>query len=117
MDESFMDNAPVFDRASFDPDAHTLTMAEPGLNCLVSLDAQCLARVAEALSQRKEAASLRESAAALNARISDLLWDPKRQVFAARHWSGAFEPSVPATCFYALLAGAASDGAGRCIDR
>jgi putative isomerase len=118
MDESFMDNAPVFDRASFDPDAHTLSMAEPGLNCLVSLDAQCLARVAEALGQRKEAASLRESAAALNARISDLLWDSKRQVFAARHWSGAFEPSVPATCFYALLAGAASDAqAGVLIDR
>ena len=32
MDESFMDNAPIFDRAGFDPDAHTLTMAEPGLN-------------------------------------------------------------------------------------
>ena len=60
MDKSFMDNAPVFDRASFDPDAHTLTMAEPGLNCLVSLDAQCLVRAAEALGQRKEAASLRE---------------------------------------------------------
>ena len=73
MDESFTDNAPVFDRASFDPDAHTLSMAEPGLNCLVSLDAQCLARVAEALGKQKEAASLRESAAELNARISGLL--------------------------------------------
>ena len=61
MDESFMDNAPVFDRAGFDADAHTLTMADPGLNCLVSLDAQCLARIAAALGRREEAASLRET--------------------------------------------------------
>ena len=55
MDESFMDNAPVFDRADFDPRSHTLTMAEPGLNCLVSLDAQCLARIADALGRPEEA--------------------------------------------------------------
>ncbi|HSU99271.1 MAG TPA: trehalase family glycosidase, partial [Roseiarcus sp.] len=118
MDESFMDNAPVFDRADFDSDAHTLTMAEPGLNCLVSLEAQCLARIAETLRRPEEAASLRESAAALNGRISNLLWDSKRHVFAARHWSGAFEASVPVTSFYALLAGAASEAQARAlIDR
>lgn len=108
LDESFMDNAPVFDRASFDPDAHTLTMAEPGLNALVSLDAQCLARIADVLGRAEDAASLRQTAAALNERISARLWDPERGVFAARHWSGAFEPSVPVTGFYALLAGAAT---------
>jgi putative isomerase len=118
MDESFMDNAPVFDRAGFDADAHTLTMADPGLNCLVSLDAQCLARIAAALGRREEAASLRDSAAALNAKIADLLWDAERQVFAARHWSGAFDPSVPVTCFYPLLTGAASEAqAGALIDK
>ena len=109
MDESFMDNAPIFDSAGFDPAAHTLTMAEPGLNSLVSLDAQCLAKIALVLGEHDTAASLQDTAQALNARIADRLWDAERQVFAGRHWSGAFEPSLSVTCFYPLLAGAATD--------
>ncbi|MBW4022691.1 MAG: hypothetical protein HIU92_06035 [Proteobacteria bacterium] len=108
MDESFMDNAPIFDEAAFDPAAHTLTMAEPGLNSLVSLDAQCLARIADVLGEVATATELRASAALLNARIAERLWDGQRQVFAGRHWSGAFVPSLSVTCFYPLLAGAAS---------
>ena len=109
MDESFMDNASIFDRAGFDPEAHTLTMAEPGLNSLVSLDAQCLARIAEVLGKIETAAELRETTGALNACIADALWDAERKVFAGRHWSGVFEPSLSVTCFYPLLAGAASE--------
>lgn len=109
MDESFMDNAPIFDGAGFDPVVHTLTMAEPGLNSLVSLDAQCLARIATVLGELETAAELRATATTLNARISETLWDAERQVFAGRHWSRAFEPSLSVTCFYPLLAGAATE--------
>jgi putative isomerase len=108
MDESFMDNAPIFDRAGFDSEAHTLTMAEPGLNALVSLDAQCLARIAEIMGDEDTARTLRQTARDLNARISEMLWDPARGVFAGRHWSGDFEPSLSVTYFYPLLCGAAS---------
>jgi putative isomerase len=108
MDESFMDNAPMFDGAGFDSATHTLTMAEPGLNCLVSLDAQCLARIAAVLGDDEQAAALRQTARDLNARISGSLWDPSRSVFSARHWSGDFEPSLSVTGFYPLLCGAAS---------
>jgi putative isomerase len=108
MDESFMDNAPIFDEAVFDPEAHTLTMAEPGLNSLVSLDAQCLARIAGVLGEGAVAAELRATAERLNDRIAALLWDADRQVFAGRHWSGGFAASLSVTCFYPLLAGAAS---------
>jgi putative isomerase len=108
MDESFMDNAPIFDAAGFDTETHTLTMAEPGLNSLVSLDAQCLARIASVLEDAVAADELRATAARLNERISAMLWDAGRQVFAGRHWSGEFEPSLSVTCFYPLLAGAAT---------
>jgi putative isomerase len=110
MDESFMDNAPIFDAAGFDPETHTLTMAEPGLNSLISLDAQCLARMAAVLGDEGLAAELQAGAARLNQRISTILWDGERQVFAGRHWTGAFEPSLSVTCFYPLLAGAATEG-------
>jgi len=118
MDESFMDNAPIFDAAGFDPATHTLTMAEPGLNSLISLDAQCLARIAAVLGDEALAAELRTAAARLNERISTMLWDEARQVFAGRHRSGAFEPSLSVTCFYPLLAGAATEAqAGALIER
>ena len=109
MDESFMDNAPIFDAAGFDPVTHTLTMAEPGLNSLVSLDAQCLARIAAVVGDEALAAELKATAARLNERIATMLWDADRQVFAGRHRSGAFEPSLSVTCFYPLLAGAATE--------
>jgi putative isomerase len=109
MDESFMDNAPIFDTAGFDPATHTLTMTEPGLNSLISVDAQCLARIAAVLGEAALAAELRSAAARLNERTATILWDEARQVFAGRHRSGAFEPSLSVTCFYPLLAGAATE--------
>jgi putative isomerase len=118
MDESFMDNAPIFDESGFDPGVHTLTMAEPGLNSLVSLDAQFLARIATELGDTATAIELRATAERLNARISERLWDPNRQVFAGRHWSGAFVGSLSAACFFPLIAGAATEAqASALIDR
>jgi len=108
MDESLMDNHPLFDDAGFDSRTHTMTMAEPGLNSLVALDAQFLARIATELGDHAEAAQLRATAAHLNMLISERLWDPAREVFAGRHWTGEFAGSLSATCFYPLLAGAAS---------
>jgi putative isomerase len=109
MDESFMDNAPIFDDSGFDPGMHTLTMAEPGLNSLVSLDAQFLARIADELGDAATAAELRGTAERLNARISEGLWDPDRGIFAGRQWSGEFVGSLSAACFFPLIAGAATD--------
>lgn len=109
MDESLMDNHPMFDDAGFDDAAHTMTMADPGLNSLVSLDAQCLARIAAELGDDAEVAPLRATAARLNALISERLWDAARGVFAGRHWSGEFARSLGATSFYPLLCGAATE--------
>ena len=46
MDEAAMDNLPLFDDAVFDERAHTLDLEEVGLNSLVVLDGQMLARIA-----------------------------------------------------------------------
>jgi putative isomerase len=109
MDESLMDNAPIFDEAAFNADTHTLTMAEPGLSSLVSMDAQFLARIAAELGDATAATELHATAERINRRIAELLWDDERGTFAGRHWSGAFARSLSATCFLPLLAGAASD--------
>ena len=53
MDEAAMDNLPLFDDAVFDERAHTLDLEEVGLNSLVVLDGQMLARIARAARPRR----------------------------------------------------------------
>ena len=108
LDEAAMDNLPLFDHAEFDERAHTLDLEEVGLNSLVVLDGQLLARIARLLGRGDEAAALDERAEALAARVRERLWDPEREVFAARRWSGEFVASLAPTSFYPLLAGIAT---------
>ena len=108
MDEAAMDNLPVFDTAEFVPEAHTLDLAEPGLNALVVLEGQMLAQIAALLGRRDDATALAARADALASRVRERLWDPERAVFAARRWSGEWVRSLAPTSFYALTAGIAT---------
>jgi putative isomerase len=108
MDEAAMDNLPVFDDARFDERAHTLDLEEVGLNALVVLEGQMLARIAAELGRAREATALAKRAEALAARVRERLWDPEREVFASRFWSGAFSDRLSPTSFYPLTAGIAT---------
>lgn len=108
MDEAAMDNLPLFDDAVFDERAHTLDLEEVGLNSLVVLDGQMLGRIAAELGHAGQAAALGERVDALAARVRERLWDPDRQVFAARRWSGEWVQSLSPTSFYPLTAGIAT---------
>jgi putative isomerase len=107
-DESSMDNSPTHDEASLDTKSWTLDCADVGLNSLLALDGEMLARIAHALGDTTTAARIEERAAGLRGRISERLWDPERRVFANRLWSGRFVRSLSPTSFYPLLAGAAT---------
>ena len=106
-DESSMDNSPTHDEAVFRPESGTLDCADVGLNSLIALDGEMLALMARALGDGATAGRLEDRAAALRQCIADRLWDPERQVFANRLWSGRFVRSLAPTSFYPLLAGAA----------
>lgn len=108
MDEAAMDNLPVFDDAVFDERAHTLDLEEIGLNSLVVLEGEMLARIAAALGRPAEAAAIAARAQALAGRVRERLWDPEREVFAGRFWSGAFSDRLSPTSFYPLAAGIAT---------
>ncbi len=107
--ESSMDNSPTHDEARLVSDAGTLDCEDVGLNSLVALDGEMLARMARVLDRPAEAQRLEQRTEALRARIRDDLWDPERAVFANRLWSGRFVRSLAPTSFYPLLAGAAND--------
>ena len=106
--ESSMDNSPVHDEAVLVPESHTLDCEDVGLNSLVALDGEMLSLMAAELGRDREARRLQSRARALAARIGDQLWDPEREVFANRLWSGRFVSSIAPTSFYPLIAGAAS---------
>ncbi len=108
MDESAMDNSPVHDGAEFRVDTHTLDVEDVGLNSLLVLDAEMLARMAGELGRTEEATELRERGAHLAELVRANLWDAERGVFANRKWDGGFVGSVSPTSFYPLLAGIAT---------
>jgi putative isomerase len=114
-DESSMDNSPTHDEARLDTGSWTLDCADVGLNSLLALDGEVLAMIAGELGERDDAARLAEQTAALKSRIADRLWDPERQVFANRLWSGAFVRSLAPTSFYPLLCGAAGPEQARAM--
>ena len=114
-DESSMDNSPVHDEAVLVPERHTLDCEDVALNSLLVLDGEMLALAAAELGRQDEARRLEVRARALAARISDALWDPEREVFANRLWSGRFVSSIAPTSFYPLAAGAASPAQARAL--
>jgi putative isomerase len=106
-DESSMDNSPTHDEATFHPESGTLDSADVGLNSLIALDGEMLARMARVLGDATTASRLEERVQGLRGRIADGLWDPERGIFANRLWSGRFVRAIAPTSFYPLLAGAA----------
>ncbi len=112
--ESSMDNSPLHDEAGFDPATGTLTAADVGLNSLLVLDAEILARFAAERGDAATADRLRKRGAALAERVRTQLWDDERKVFANRLWgqdggNGNFIRSIAPTRFYPILAGIATD--------
>ena len=114
-DESSMDNSPVHDEATLIPESHTLDCEDVGLNSLLVLDGEMLALVAAELGRDDEARRMETRARSLAGKIQEALWDPEREVFANRLWSGRFVSSIAPTSFYPLIAGAASPAQARAL--
>ena len=113
--ESSMDNSPVHDEAVLVPGSHTLDCEDVGLNSLLVLDGEMLALAAAELGRDREARRLRSRARALATRVRETLWDPQREVFANRLWSGRFVASIAPTSFYPLIAGVATQAQARAL--
>jgi putative isomerase len=106
--ESFMDNSPIHDEASWVEQSRTLDCEDVGLNSLIALDAEMLGHIAEALGRDEEAAAHQAVAEAQRRRVSSHFWDHRRGIFANRLWNGKFVRSVSPTSFFPLLIGAAT---------
>ena len=105
--ESAMDNSPVHDEATYDPETRTLAAEDVGLNSILALDAEMLALIATELG-KNDSDTYSRAAETMRAKIQVELWDADRGIFANRLRSGRFAKSLAPTSFYPLLAGAAT---------
>lgn len=113
--ESGLDNSPMYDETSYDPDLHTMRLSDVGLTCLYTLDAWALAEIAailrkenllpEALAELE--GELRAEYAAFGERINREMWNEELGIYCNKHWDGRFSEILGVTCFYPMLAGIA----------
>jgi putative isomerase len=108
LNESAMDNLPIFDAAHFVSRAHTIDFEEIGLNSLLVLDGEMLARVAQELGFDADAQRLHRRTSQHAERIRQQMWDPVRRLFVGRHWSGQLSDRISPTSFFPLVAGIAT---------
>lgn len=107
MAESGLDNSPMYDETCFNPDSHTMELADVGLNCVYALDAWALAEIADLLGREPEAQVLCQEYAAMKERINREFWNDALGIYCNKHWDGRFSPILGPSCFYPMLAGIA----------
>lgn len=126
-----MDNSPMYDDTTFDPEAHTMRLADVGLNSFYALDCWSLAEIARILREQISEAGLDGSSDSIcqfgltalklsedetalkgeyegmRSRINERLWNEKLGIYCNLHWDGRFSETLSPTCFYPMLAGIA----------
>jgi hypothetical protein len=106
--ESGLDNSPMYNAATYNPESHLLEFADVGLMSLYIADCDALAQIADALAKPAEAKELRERAARYRAKLATL-WDEKAGIFLNRDLKkGENSLRLSPTNFYPLLAKAAT---------
>jgi hypothetical protein len=102
--ESGEDDLPNWDEASFNQETGTLTVNSVSLNSLYTLDAWCLAQIADILDRREEYEHYLSEYEEMKDLINTALWDDKEGFYFDRHWDGRFSSKKAASNFYPLLA-------------
>lgn len=106
--ESGMDDSPMWDHATYDPQTYTMNLDDVGLNSLYALDAECLSRIAAILGKQDDARRYAAEYAQVKQRVQEKLWNPAAGIYENRYWDGRFSKRLSPTNFYPLFAGIAT---------
>jgi hypothetical protein len=88
----------------------TLNAYAVDLSSMWAMDAEFLARIADALGKSQDAADLRTERERTIRLINEKLWNPDLGIYCSRLWDGTFLTRITPMNFYPLLAGAADEG-------
>ncbi|MFZ0745269.1 MAG: trehalase family glycosidase [Terracidiphilus sp.] len=106
--ESGLDNSPMYDAATYNPQSHVLEYADVGLMSMYIADCDALAQIAEALNKPAEAKELNDRAARYRAKLATL-WNADSGIFLNKDLhTGQFVTRLSPTNFYPMLAHAAT---------
>ncbi len=104
MWESGQDDLPNWEEASFDAEAGTLTMNCVDLNSLYTLDAYCLAQIADVLDIPEDYEAYLREYREMKDLVNSRLWNEREGFYFDRHWDGRFSNRKAASNFYPLIA-------------
>jgi Mannosylglycerate hydrolase MGH1-like glycoside hydrolase domain len=106
--ESGLDNSPMYDTATYNPETHLLEYADVGLMSLYIADCDALNQIAEILKKPAEARELAGRGAHYREKLATL-WDEQRGIFLNKDLhTGEFNARLSPTNFYPMLAHAAT---------
>jgi hypothetical protein len=106
--ESGLDNSPMYDNTTYDPQKHVLEFADVGLMSMYIADCDALARIADAIGKTDEAKELRQREARYRAKLATL-WNEKAGIFLNKDLhTGQWSMRLSPTNFYPMLARAAT---------
>ena len=106
--ESGLDNSPMYDQSTYDPQTHLLEYADVGLMSMFIADCDALAQIADLLGKPQDAAMLRQRSAGYRAKLATL-WSEPAGIFLNKDLrTGQFNTRLSPTNFYPMLAHAAT---------
>jgi Trehalase len=106
--ESGMDDSPMYDDVTYNPQTYTMDLDDVGLNALYALDSQCLARIALILGQDADSQHFIADYDRIKTVMQQKLWNEKDGIYENLSWDGKFSKRLSPTNFYPLLAGVAT---------
>lgn len=106
--ESGLDNSPMYDDATYDPQSHLLEFADVGLISLYIRDCDALAEIAHNIGDERARSELLDRAAHYRRALATL-WNEQAGIFLNKNLhTGAWSMRLSPTNFYPLLAEAAT---------
>lgn len=102
--ESGLDNSPMYDDTTYDPQSHLLQFADVGLLSLYIADCDALATMADTLGRADDARQLRDRREKYTLKLQSL-WNPDLGIFLNKDLhTGQFSKRLSPTNFYPLIA-------------
>lgn len=102
--ESGLDNSPMYDEATFDPDRHVMNLADVGLMSLYVMDCAALADIAAVLNKMDDRAMLIERGRVVTGGLAQTWNGEFGLCLNKRLDTGAFSFRISPTNFYAMQA-------------
>ena len=106
--ESGLDNSPMYDAATYNPQTHLLEYGDVGLMSMYIADCDALAEIADTLEKPADAKELRDRGARYRAKLATM-WDEQAGIFLNKDLhTGQSNLRLSPTNFYPMLAHAAT---------